>query len=202
MGKRFGLLILLLIGLYQFVLLIVEYPGVLTFNFPDWLRYLAPPVLRTTLANWAIYFPLGLMFGLNPKFYTPSSKWLVWVIALITLLLYIFGLLDAFKVISAPIARFICPIPLMFVLFAWKRDSIPLVRPLERIGRRSYGIYLTHLIVLTLVMMIFELWVSWIFNFPAIFSLLLLIIGSLVPLFIMEFVASGPTKQVYRYLFG
>lgn len=120
----------------------------------------------------------------------------------LTLLLFVLGLLNAFAIFSFPLARFLCPLPLVLLLPGIKRDSIPLVRPLERVGRRSYGIYLTHLIILNLVLFALNPLIPGIFTLPILVSLLFFLIGVGVPLLIMESVAKGPAKQFYRSIFG
>jgi peptidoglycan/LPS O-acetylase OafA/YrhL len=197
-----GILLLILIGLYQLVLINLLNPGYLGFELPEMARFLAVPVLRTTLADWAIYFPLGLVLGMRARQWIPRSQRLMWMFAGLTLLLFVLGLLNAFAIFSFPLARFLCPLPLVLLLPGIKRDSIPLVRPLERVGRRSYGIYLTHLIILNLVLFALNPLIPGIFTLPILVSLLFFLIGVGVPLLIMESVAKGPAKQFYRSIFG
>jgi hypothetical protein len=43
---------------------------------------------------------------------------------------------------------------------------------------------------------------SKIFAFPILVSVLFFLIGTGIPLVVMESVAKGPAKQIYRYIFG
>ncbi|MCI0519397.1 MAG: hypothetical protein L0Z70_03980, partial [Chloroflexi bacterium] len=73
---------------------------------------------------------------------------------------------------------------------------------LERVGRRSYGLYLTHLIVMDL----FFFAIQWLLALAPGWSLLLVAIlfgvGLTFPVWMMEALAKGPARRVYRYLFG
>ncbi len=199
---KIGILLLVLIGVYQLILINLLNPGYLGFELPGGARYLAVPVLRSTLADWAIYFPLGVVLGLRARSYIRWAEKLMWVLVGLTLLLFVLGLLNAFSVINFPLARLLCPIPLVFLLPGIKRDRIPFVRPLERVGRRSYGIYLTHLIILNLALFLLVSLFPSVLTWPILVSGLFFLIGVGIPLLVMESVAKGPAKPAYRYIFG
>jgi fucose 4-O-acetylase-like acetyltransferase len=201
-GKSNGLTLIAVFAIYQLVLLNILNPGILGFTFPGWSHFFAPLIIRTTLAKWGIFFPLGLVYGLHAK---KLNLWLtkfVWVVVGATTVLFVVDLLDVFSVISAPMAGYICPVMFMLILPVIKRDFIPLVRQLERVGRRTYGVYLTHLIILNLVLLGIKYLAPWMFNLHLLLFPLLLILGLWVPLIMMESVATGLAKQVYRYVFG
>jgi probable poly-beta-1,6-N-acetyl-D-glucosamine export protein len=202
-GKsKMGILMLVLIGLYQLVLIDLLHPGILGFTFPKSASFLAVKVPRTTLAEWAIYFPLGLVYGLQVRKWIPWLHRLKWVFIVLTMLLFGIGLLDAFSIIRAPLALMLCPFTLVILLPIIKRDSIPWVRSFERVGRRTYGIYLTHLPFLNLLLYGLASWLPWLFRFAVLTSALFFIVGFGIPLFIMESLAKSPAKQAYRYVFG
>jgi hypothetical protein len=201
-GRSFGLVLISLIALYQLILMNILNPGMLGFSFPSWFHYLAPPVIRVTLSKWGIFFPLGLVYGLHAKRVMQWSKQLFWWLAGITIILFVLGYLDSIRVIRLPIAFYLAPVPFMLLLPAIKRDAIPFVRQLERIGRRSYGVYLTSLIVVNLVLIGINLLIPAFFNLFVAFFPLLFMMTLLIPLFLMEVSANGPIKPVYRYIFG
>jgi peptidoglycan/LPS O-acetylase OafA/YrhL len=202
-GKtKLAVIFLLLVGVFQLMLLNILRPGLLGFLFPGWMESLAPPVLRTTLADWAIYFPMGLVFGLNAAKVLPWSRRLGWLFGGLTVVVFGVGLLDALQIIDAPLARYLCPLPFILMLPGIKRESIPLARTLERVGRRTYGIYLTHQIVIYLVAEILLGLLPALAGLPILLSLLLFIVALEVPLLVMEAIARGPAKQAYRYVFG
>jgi len=132
----------------------------------------------------------------------PWAKKFFWVNVGVMATLFVLGVLDLLAVIRFPLAHYLAPVSLMLLLPAIKRDTIPFVRLLERIGRRSYGIYLSHLIVLNLVLIGLRWLIPGLFNIYIILFPLLFLIGLLVPLLVMEWMTKGPTKQYYRYVFG
>lgn len=201
-SRSFGLVLIALIALYQIILINILNPGMLGFSFPAWFHYLAPLIIRVTLSKWGIFFPLGLVYGLHAKRVMPWSKQLFWWFAGITIILFVLGNLDSMGVIRLPIAFYIAPVPFILLLPAIKREAIPFVRQLERIGKRSYGVYLTSLIVVNLVLIGIELIIPAFFSLYAVFFPLLFVMTLLIPLLLMEVSAKGAIKPVYRYIFG
>lgn len=205
MGKRFGWLLLLAIGLYQLFLLYAVKPadafGLM--NPPGWTWYLTPPVLRTTMADWAIYFPMGLIFSMHNTALKPRLQRWQWVSLTAVVLFFALGILNAFGVVAAPWARFLAPVPLMFLLPIINRSTIPAVARFEQVGRRSYGIYLLHFVVLDWVLFLFSRLVPGLIHWPVIVMPLLFVVALWVPLTMMEMAARRPsTRKVYRYVFG
>ena len=90
----------------------------------------------------------------------------------------------------------------MFVLPVVQRKSIPIVSRLETVGKHSYGLYLTHLIVMNLVVFTLGLAHLQFRAFPALLFPLLIAAGLFVPLFVMSNLHLGRTRKVYRYVFG
>ncbi len=201
-SRPYGLVLIALIALYQLILINILYPGTFGFLFPAWARYLAPPIIRTTLAEWGIFFPLGLVYGVHAKNVLPWSKRFFWLIVGVTAILFVLGVLDSLAVIHLSLAHFLAPVSMILLLPAIKRDTIPFVRLLERIGRRSYGIYLTNLIVLNLVLIGIKLLIPALFFVDIILFPLLFLATLSAPLLLMEAAAKGPLKPGYRYVFG
>jgi hypothetical protein len=202
LAKRFGFVLVVVIGLYQLILIKLVYPDMLGFTFPDWMAFLAPPVIRSTLALWAIYFPLGLVYSINARTLLPWLQRFRWAILALTLVFFVISLLDVFSVLRFPLAAFICP--LLFLLFAptLQRDSIPMARELEKIGRKAYGLFLTNLLVLDLVLFAFHLWLPWLFTYQVLLQPLLLTVALAGPLALMNGMMHLPTRPMYRYVFG
>jgi membrane-bound acyltransferase YfiQ involved in biofilm formation len=201
-ARRHAWLLLLVIGLYQLLLIGIIHKGALGVVFPPAMRVLAPPILGRTLAEWAIYFPLGLVYGLNARQMTPWLQRWRWVLMVAAVAFFVLGELHYSNVINFQLAKFLAPIPLVLVLPTVQRNAIPLVKQLEAVGRRSYGVYLTHLFVLDLSLLLIETLIPGLLGFQALVVLILLPLGLLVPLAIMNGFARLPTRGVYRYIFG
>lgn len=202
-GKKYAALLLIIITVYQLFLITVLQPGILGFKLPEWSYTLTPPVLRTTMADWGIFFPLGLVYGLHTNMIKSWIFKLRWLMLALFVIFFMVGVLSfIFKLINFPISRYISMAAFIFLVPVIRRDSIPYVRQLEKLGRRSYGIYLSHLITLELIFLALKTVAPRILTIPLISFPILLVMGLLIPLGIMEFLANAPTKRYYRYIFG
>ncbi len=202
LAKRFGFVLVVVIGLYQLILINVVYPGTLGFTFPGWVNFLAPPVLRLTLAEWAIFFPLGLVYSINSGSMLPWLQRFRWVNLAVTTALFVLSLLDALSVLRFPLAGFIYPLTFTLFVPTVRRDSIPMVRELEKIGRSAYGLYLTNLLVIEVVLLGIHFLVPWVFSYQALLQPILFITGLVGPLLLIKSVMYLPTRPAYRYVFG
>jgi peptidoglycan/LPS O-acetylase OafA/YrhL len=204
-GRRRGALLLLAIVAWQAWLLVVRFPEMfgLTGKLPQWAATTLPPVLATTMSEWGVYFPIGLVLSLHSAALKPAlERWrLVSIVAVAVL--FGLGLLNAFGFVDAPWARLAAPLPLMFVLPTIDRTSIPWLDAFERLGRRSYGIYLVHFVVVSGLAVVagkyfLPLGAQPFLVFPA-----FLIAALGVSLFLMDVMARFIVgRRVYRYMFG
>ncbi len=202
LARRFGFVLVAAIGLYQLILINVVAPGTLGFTPPAWASFLAPPVLRSTLAPWAIYFPLGLVYSINTGSILPWLQKFRWTILAVAIVLFVVFLLNEFSVWNFPLAGYIFPLPVVLFCPTIRRDSIPLVRELEKIGRNAYGLYLTNLLVIELTLLGIQLLAPWVFSYQALLQPILFIAGLGIPLILMRGVMLLPTRPAYRYVFG
>jgi len=80
--------------------------------------------------------------------------------------------------------------------------TIPYARIVYQLGSRSYGIFLTHWIVLEVVSRIVFLFVPWVLAYQILYQPILIISAITIPYLFMSFVAKSRFKRSYRYLFG
>ena len=199
---RFGYALLAAIALYQVFLIALVYPSAFGLSIPEWTGVLVPPVLGTTMAIWGIYFPLGLIYSLKAKEILPWLQRLKLVLAFATAAFFVLHILHNLAVINFPIAWYICPLAFLLLAPTFKRDSIPLVRQLEKTAKRSYGLYLTHLVVIDFAVFAAQILVPGLLAYPLLFCLILFVIGLAVPLGMMNLAVRAPTRVAYHYLFG
>jgi peptidoglycan/LPS O-acetylase OafA/YrhL len=202
LGRKYPWLVLAVVGFYQLLLIILRAPGSFAFPFADHLQFLFPPIIGNTFADWGLYFPLGVIFSLHAASLRPWLTRLKGVSVAATIAFFALGILDAWMLVHAPLARYLCPLTFLLIVPSIDRQSIPLVRQLEKIGRRSYGIYLTHLIVLDLVLLVLSSWMPWTFNHPGLLYPFLILFALQAPLFVMGRLARPPMLRTYRYVFG
>jgi peptidoglycan/LPS O-acetylase OafA/YrhL len=203
LSKRFGWLIIAAIAVYQLVLINLQFPGALGFQFPAWMKYLAPPVLSSTLADWGIFFPLGIIYSLKARQVNPALARLKWGFAILTVLFFVVSVLDAAKVVRFPLAGFLAASMLMFFLPSIRRDTIPFVRQFEKVGKKSYGLYLTNLIVLFLLLAVVKAVIPGVLHIPIALLPFLFATALAIPLAVMSFLERGVSvRRAYPYVFG
>lgn len=199
---RFGVLLIAGIGIYQLFLMNLLFPGILGFAFPERMEVLVPPALGSTMGQWAIYFPLGLVYSLHARRVRPWLDRAKWVLVAATGAFFVLSILHTLEVVRMPIARYICPLTFILLVPLIRRNSIPMVRKLEEVGKRSYGLYLIHLIVLELVFWGLQIIAPWLLTYQILLEPLLFAAAMGIPLLLMDGVARSPARSVQRYVFG
>jgi len=204
-GRRRGVLLVTLIGVWQAWLLVLRFPAMfgMEARLPGWAAATIPPVIFTSMADWGIFFPLGLVMSLHGKALKPRLvRWRP-ASAALSLALFGLGLLNAFRWVDAPWARLVAPVPLMFLLPTIDRGSIPFLDLFERLGRRSYGIYLTHFVVINGLALAVERDIVPLRGQPLIVFPLFLAVALGGALLLMDALARTPSgRLVYRFVFG
>ena len=201
-AKRFAWILILGFLIYQLFLLNIKYPGTLGFEFPGWANIFVIPILGGTLADWGVCFPIGIVFGLHMQNIRPWLLKLKWVFFSLAIGSFLVALLDAQKIITGPLARFIGPILFLLVIPVIQRNSIPGVRRFEEVGKRSYGVYLTHLIVLDTIYLIISKLLPSAFQYTLILTPIILLIALIFPITVMNYLSKSAFRKYYRYVFG
>lgn len=203
-GKKHGIVLVTIVAAFQVLLIAVRHPAVVGLPVaPGWARALAPPVLFTTMADWAVYLPLGFVLSLHGSRAKVRLVRVRPLAVIATLVLFVLGFADVFGLLTAPWARFAVPVPAMLVLPTLDRSSIPFVRSLEYVGRRSYGIYLSHFVLLNLVLLPASgLRLEGPVTLLAA-TVVLFVLGLGLPLLLMHVLTRASTgRRVFRPLFG
>jgi fucose 4-O-acetylase-like acetyltransferase len=199
---RWGLILLVVIGILQLGLLNLVFPGVLGFEFPGWVRAVVPRSYNGVLADWAIYFPLGVFCSLNAKMVVAWVKKLRWVLFGATFVLYALHILSVHSVLRFPLGAYLAPVPCVLLTLVIERNAIPQVRTFEQFGKRSYGVYLMHLSVLWITVVVLAAVVPSLFGVQILLQPILFLATLGGPLAFMKVAASLPTRKAYRYVFG
>ncbi|MCC7129539.1 MAG: acyltransferase [Anaerolineae bacterium] len=200
--RRWGWIPALVIGVLQLLLINILYPGTLGFAFPGWFSHLTPPVLASTLADWAVYFPLGLLYAQHAADYLPAVRRYRWMLATLVVITFFLALLDSLELVHLPLANYL--FPFFFILLApiFDRRRIPAVKTVENIGKRAYGIYFMNLIVLDLLVVTLVAFIPGVFQYYLLILVPLFCLALLIPLGIMKLVERIQHPPIYRYVFG
>jgi hypothetical protein len=200
--RYLGWVLIGLVGLYQLILLNLIYPGMVGFEFPGWMSFLVPPVISTTLAEWAIFFPLGLIYVKRITSLTGFIEKSKWVWSGLTILLYAIALLDILELVHAPLARYLAPVTFILLTSIFKRNTIPYVKQLEILGKKAYGLYLMNLILLDLMLYLVESLIPGLLAFYLLLMPLMFVFALIIPLWIINSFERLHRPVFQRYVFG
>ncbi len=202
-GRNHGLLLVAALGLYQVVLINLVIPGALGFQFPAWMNFLVPRVVSTTLADWAVFFPLGIVYSLHARSLVPALRKLAWLLLIALIALFVLRNISVnSSALSMPLVERLAPLPLIGLVPLIKRNQIPMIEQLEWVGRMSYGLYLTHLVVADVVIWLFEIILPWLLTNQLILEPFLFVLALGIPLGAMYGLTRLPVRSAYHYVFG
>lgn len=190
------------LAVYQVILMNLVEPGILGFLFPPWAEMLSPPIIARTMADWGIYFPLGLIYALNMKKISPAIEKFSRVFLILTLIFFGLTVAAAARLIPTPWARYVYP--LMFVLYlpSIQRSAIPFIHLFEDIGKRAYGLYLTHLTLLDILLFAIQVSVPGFFGGLFLLLPVFYLLAVLIPMGLMTISARLPSRNMFRIVFG
>ena len=213
-AKTRGRPLLLGAGLLQLGALSLRYRVLLGVEISG-LHLIAKVVTQSWLFfTWSFFFPFGIECGLHVK---QLKGWLTqhkWSILVATIILGLLAILEP-EVVYRTTGREWRFVPLTittslyavaFVLCFLAFDKISTLLPTETIrhlGRRSYGIYLLHMRVISFVARVIRQVAPWMLAHQVLLIMpVTLAVGLGIPLLFMAFVNRSPARRSYRYLFG
>lgn len=204
----------LLLGV-TFILLsvvhIIRYYQILNIPLP------IPKVANIFAAGWffpgnIFWFASGMVFNLHQAGFKASLARFRWLFLATAIILYIICFFEWERLLSLSGQEWITPketwldtffagaFLLSFLAFEQKNGKI--TRLLEDLGSKSFGIYLVHSLVLTLVSRGIYHLAPWMLGMQFIFQPILIMSGIGFPLLLMEIVKRSPIRRFYSYQFG
>jgi peptidoglycan/LPS O-acetylase OafA/YrhL len=201
-AKRYGSAVVVAFALYQIVLVIVKYPAEFGLILPSWAEYLSPPILGYTLAMWGVYFPLGMVVALDGQRWRPWLERCRWPLVVLTLAFFVIDILNMLLPVHIWMAVYIYPLTFVLLAPQIKRQWIPAVGEFEYIGKRSYGVYFTHLLVMNLLFLGVQHWAPWLIESPLLVVSVVFLLAIGIPLLVMHLFSAMPSRMAYRYVFG
>ena len=203
-SRRFPLLVLGGVLLIQLLEALIVDPTVLgfTIHLPNWVNYLGMPVIRREFAVWGVCFPLGMVYQQHMQQITQILRKLVLATVIFTVVFYVLDVLNELNVLHFPLALALCPLFGLLLTPVIRRDAIPFFKTVEMVGKRSYGIYLTNLIIITVVLFAIHQVAAGLIGVFLVMIPLLFCLVLLISLGMMTLVERPPQRVVYRYLFG
>ncbi len=201
-ARQFPGFVIVVFGIIQAINIVVLKPELLSFELPGWVRVLSPPVLALPFAVWGVFYPLGIIYGCHAARITPILKRYAWISLLVTLVLYGLATANLLTAVNAVLAEVFCPLAAILLAPVIPRNRIPAVKFLENLGKRSYGLYLTNLVVINLLLFAVQSWLPFLLGWLSLLSIVLAAITFVLPGWLMSAVERIPGRSVYRAVFG
>jgi peptidoglycan/LPS O-acetylase OafA/YrhL len=199
-------LLLILATLLQLLTQILLYFEIFQVSSPFQQFHVLPIWLSLTRMFW---FVLGIVLGFHIqsfKTFLERTRWLFFVLLLLFLLLNTFERhLIFLKDIAIPVETTIgslYALSFIFVILGFSNIKLPLTSQIERIGSKSFGIYLTHASAQQYSAKIIYHIAPWLIGYPIIFTVIIFAIGLAVPNILMESVRRSPISRYYQFIFG
>ncbi len=201
-ARRFPWQMLIMVGIYQLYLLNAVFPGSLGFVMPQWALFLSPPIIRLPFATWGLFFPLGIVFTLYSNAVLPYVRRLVKILIPAAIVFFICIFLNEAEIIRFPLSMILFPFAAVPLLMLLKRESLPQVQQLERVGKRSYGIYLMNMVIINLVLLALHALTPWLYDYQLLLGLIAFVLGVAVITLWFDFVGRRRVARFYQVVFG
>lgn len=184
-----------------------------------YLQIAQPSALSLVVSNgwlfvWMVlYFPLGVILGLRWSSVGPRLAQFKWPLVLVTIVLGAITPLEneALRQMlgkepglqMGTISSTIYPLTFILAFIAFSGSGKGRVGKLIGwLGAHSYGIYLTHLLVLGWLARLIQHFLPGLLSQPVLFVLLLAGLDIGVIALFMKAITRSPARRWYRYLFG
>lgn len=200
--KRVPLITLFAFLVFQLVLVNIKIPGILGFVFPDFFNLLYVPILGLPFALWAVFYPLGMVYIQFSQKYKSILERFIIVIAGISFGLYVLAVLKELGAISFSQAEWLLPLVFILLLPFVDRKKIPFLSFFENLGKRTYGIYLMNLTIITFLSQLAAKFIPWLFQVETIIVMILATLTILISSNLMKWVEHRFSRQIYNFIFG
>jgi peptidoglycan/LPS O-acetylase OafA/YrhL len=165
-----------------------------------------------TFPRMILFFSLGVIAGLYLREFKDilvRSKWILLTVAVLAAVLSVVE----YQAIAVSdegiwlgdfrsILNNVYALAIIGSFLAFDLPHIFTSKRIIKIGQRSYGIYLVHVLVLTYLSKILYHVAPWIFGFQFLYQSILIAAGIGVPMLLMEIMARSPARRYYKYVFG
>jgi membrane-bound acyltransferase YfiQ involved in biofilm formation len=168
---------------------------------PTWLFY--------TRMFW---FVLGMVLGFHLQTIKPMIIRIRWWLMVGLVVFFIVGVIEWEVILRLSGENWISPwdsivdwlYSLFFILvyIVFDQLKIPYSKQIGNIGSKSYGIYLSHTLVLIISSKLVYHLVPAILAYQIIYQPLLISLGIAIPLMLMAVVDRSPFRKYYTYIFG
>ncbi len=211
MIKKNWLLVLIVTGIIQVCVQLLPYPIFLGFNMP-YKEEIASFIPKWLFVARIFWFPLGITIGFHIdqfKQYLVRYRWGFFFGAIACIVIgivewEIFFRLSGMEWLSTreTLVDSIYALMFIFLILGMGDFGLPLQRFFEKLAPKSFGIYLTHALVITYVAKVIYRFTPALLGTQILYQPIMIILGLGLPLLLMAFVDRSPFRKFYVYLFG
>lgn len=211
LAKKYPALLLVGTALIQLGMMSFSYMG-LFLNNPALNQILKIMRYWTWFPMWIFFFAFGVFAGFHLNALKNFlSRW-KWIFVGATFLFGALAVLEANGIFDRTAQNWrdtpltlpstLYALAFMMAFLAFEKAPMPLAKLFTQLSSKSYGIYLTHTIVLGIVAWWFYRFLPELLAYQPIFQPLLVAFGIGIPLITMIWISRSPAGKMYRFLFG
>ncbi len=197
------LIIIVLIQLSTQILLYLNFFQIVS-SFSQY--YVLPAWLFPTRILW---FVLGIIVGSQLQSFKEKLARIKWAFIPLIILFLVAATIERdimFRTqIEIPVETTIgslYALSCIFAILGFSNVQLPLTDPFEKIGSKSFGIYLTHASVQEYTSRVIYHIAPGLLGYQLVFVLILTIVGLGLPILLMEIVQRSPLRRYYQLIFG
>jgi len=204
-------LLLVVAGLIHFSVVGLRYLNLLGLDIPILEPFLV--LTRSWLfPGYLFWFTFGIVTGLHLNSFKPFIQRVKWLMLAAAGILFFVGLYEWEMLLRGSGQDWISPSEtivdnlyagaLLLAYLGFDQVLLPLAKRMEQLGARSFGIYLSHSLVLTVVAKAVYHLTPWMLQYQIIFIPVLVVLGLGIPLALTEIMDRSPARKYYSYVFG
>ncbi|MEW6179819.1 MAG: acyltransferase family protein [Chloroflexota bacterium] len=163
-------------------------------------------------AGHIFWFLFGIVLGIRVQETKNYLKKIRWPLLLIAGILFLLGMVEWEFLLVQSGQQWLSPHEtlvdnlfsacILFSFIGFIDLKLPLEKHLENLGTKTYGIYLSHSIILIIVARIIYHFLPQLLIVPVFFCIVLLGFGLAIPLILMGITRNSILKSIYPYIFG
>ena len=202
-----------------FVVVFVLQIGVQLLAYPTFLGLESPlaDVLTRSVPKWfflsrILWFPLGIIFGFHLEQFKPFLQRWRWPLLAVALLAIPVGMIEwelYFRLSGQEwlahretLVDTLYGMAVILSFLAFAQVRLPLPKQVERLGKDSYGIYLTHALFIQYTAKVIYHLTPQLLGYQILLQPIFILVGFAGPLLLMAVFERTPLRRYYKYVFG
>jgi peptidoglycan/LPS O-acetylase OafA/YrhL len=210
-AKKNWKLFLGVVSLIQLAVLLLPYPLFLNLDVPNAAR-LSALVPKWLFLSRILWFSAGIVFGFQLEAFRSAFQRIRWAALVIALIAIPLGMLEwelYFRLSGQPWLAYretlldtFFSMAVIICILGFLQVQLPIARGMERLGKDSYGIYLTHYLFIEYTAKVIYRIYPQLLGYQIVLQPILILVGLGFPVAMMYFMDHSPVRRLYAYVFG